>query len=101
MAIREQGIVVQHAPLGSPLAFLVSSTPVGLPDLPPLDRIKRVLIHSTEDLYWRDDGGVPSVDNGQFHPSDAFLVYDATGAGDLQLVAAGADATVRITYHGI
>lgn len=101
MALREQGLVVSHAPLGHPDAFVVGATPVSLPNPPSFDRIRRILIHTTEDLYWRDDGEAPSETAGMLLPSDAYLVYDATGAEDLQLIAAGADATVRIAYHGI
>jgi hypothetical protein len=101
MSIREQGVVVQHSPLGHEAPFTVTSgADVPLPGLPPLDRIRRVLIYTTEPLLWNDAGDSPVV-AGMYLPGDAFLVYDATGAGDLLLRAVDLDAQVRISYHGI
>jgi hypothetical protein len=101
VSLREQGVVVQHSPLGHVPAFAVTSgAAVALPALPPLDRIRRVIIHTTEDVLWADDGQDPSV-AGMFLPSDAFLVYDATGAGAMRLIAVSATSTVRVAYHGI
>lgn len=101
MSLREQGVVVAHSPLGHPAPFTVTSgADVPLPDLPPVDRIRRVLVYTNQALYWRDDGGSPAT-AGMYLPADAFLVYDATGAGALLLRAVDLSADVRVTYHGI
>ena len=103
MALREQGLVVLHAPLGHH-RLPVSTSVVALPSLPALDRIRRVVIRTRgADIVWKDDGTDPGSD-GMPLLADETLVYDGTAADQIKLIrdpSATTDADVRVAYHGI
>lgn len=104
MALREQGLVVLHAPLGH-TKLTVSTTAVSLPNLPPVDRIRRVVIRTlSAGIVWKDDGADPAGNDGMSLQTNETLVYDGTRPDQIRLIRDGSatqDADVRVAYHGI
>lgn len=104
MSVREQGMLVLHTPLGH-TSLVVGVTPVELPDLPPLDRIRRVVIRTIDQpICWRDDDTDPTGSTGMFLDAAETLVYDSTRADLLRFVkadSADGDADVRVAYYGV
>lgn len=98
----EQGSVITYSALGHE-QLTVGSTAVGLPNLPNLDRLRRVVIRNlNQPINWQDDGNDPTSSTGFHALADEIVVYD----GEFDLIkfirasTATADADVRIAYYG-
>lgn len=104
MAKYEQGMVVQHSPLGHE-SLTVGVSAIGFADLPEVDRVRRVVIRTlNQPVCWRDDGTDPTSSTGMYLGSGDTLVYDATEPNELKFIRASdatGDADVRVAYYGI
>ena len=100
-ALHQNGFQVKFAPLGH-AQTAVSSTPVALPSLPSLDKLRRVLIQPLDaDIYWTDDGQNPSATLGQWLLKGSILVYDGSKPDQLKMVCLDGTADVRLAYYGL
>lgn len=103
MAARfEQGLLVTYSALGHE-QLTVGTTAVGLPNLPDLAKLRRVVVRNLgEPMNWRDDGTSPTANTGFPSLADEIMVFD----GDFEQLefirsaSAGNDIDVRIAYYG-
>lgn len=104
MARYEQGIVVQHAPLGHE-SLAVGTSAVGPALLPPLDHVRRVVVRTVDQpVNYTDDGVDPTSTTGMYLAAGDTLIYDATRADQLKFIRASSatgNADVRIAYYGL
>lgn len=100
----EAGLQIQFNPLGH-FSLTVSTIAVGLPNLPDLSRIRRVIIRNLgQPVNWRDDGTDPTGSTGFAALSDEIIVYDGNIPQQFKIIrASGAtgDCDCRIAYYGL
>ena len=103
MARFEQGVLVLTNALGHE-KLTVSSTAVGLQDLPSLDRIRRIVIRTVDQpVNLRDDGTDPTNNTGLYLAAGDTIVHDGSRPDQIKLIRAidaTADADVRVAYYG-
>lgn len=104
MAKFEQGVLVLTNALGHG-KVTVSSSAVGLPDLPSNPAaIRRVVIRTVDQpVCLRDDGVDPSSTTGLYLAAGDTIVHDGSRPDLIKLIRASdatADADVRVAYYG-
>lgn len=98
----EQGLMITMSPLGH-FSLTASSAAVGLPNLPDLQRLRRVVILPQDNpVRFRDDGTDPTPTTGMKVFSNQFLVYDSSFdvIKFVKDTAATSDVTVLVAYYG-
>lgn len=101
-ATHEGGQQIRFVPLGH-TKLTVSSSAVGLPNLPDTKRVRRATIRVIgQPINW-DDVNAPTSTSGMPLMAGDTLVYDGdftTFKMILDSTATG-DAEVRVAYHGV
>lgn len=98
----DNGVQVRFTPLGVE-EQAVSSTAVGLPNMPDAEKVRRVVIRPLNaDIVYSDDGSDPTAGHGIPVLENEVLVYDGTKISDFKMIRrAAVDADVRVAYYGL
>ena len=96
----QNGQIVVHNPMGY-AQVTVGGSAVGLPGLPDVERVRRVMIRVLGGpINFRDDGVDPTDSEGFTILKDEVFVYDGDFERFRMVKDDVADADVRIIYYG-